>query len=74
MTLAAAIPVDEPIAPAGTALLTVRPAPRREPPFDDEVAGEAAMFPTRFDRPLPFPRAVPGTTPELRPRYDRDLP
>lgn len=39
---------------AGT--VVVRPAPRREPPFDDEIAdGQWAVRP--YDRPLPFQRA-----------------
>jgi hypothetical protein len=39
---------------AGT--FVVRPAPRREPPFDDEIADDTVV-PGRHDRPLPFARA-----------------
>ncbi|HEY2299383.1 MAG TPA: Rv3235 family protein [Jatrophihabitans sp.] len=39
---------------AGT--FVVRPAPRREPPFDDEIA-DGAFAPGRNDRPLPFARS-----------------
>ncbi len=35
------------------ASIVVRPAPVREPPFDDELAAASAG---RFDRPLPFAR------------------
>lgn len=35
--------------------IVVRPAPRREPPFDDELGTELAPV-TRYDRPLPFER------------------
>jgi len=33
--------------------VVVRPAPRRDPPFDDELA-DAAALPSRHDRRLPF--------------------
>ena len=32
----------------------IRPAPRREPPFDDEVQGVQLRAVGRYDRPLPF--------------------
>lgn len=35
--------------------IVVRPAPRREPPFDDELAGTASPV-GPHDRPLPFDR------------------
>lgn len=38
---------------AGT--IVVRPAPRRDPPFDDELAAEGATV-AAYDRPLPFDR------------------
>lgn len=38
----------------GSGQFVVRPAPRREPPFDDELAD--AGGPARYDRPLPFER------------------
>ena len=41
--------------------VTVRPAPRREPPFDDELAESGASLPGRFDRQLPFPRPAART-------------
>lgn len=34
----------------------LRPAPRREPPFDDEVHGVPLHAVGRYDRPLPFGR------------------
>jgi hypothetical protein len=32
----------------------IRPAPRREPPFDDELQGGQLRAVGRYDRPLPF--------------------
>ena len=34
--------------------IVVRPAPRREPPFDDELPEQAGR--ATYDRPLPFER------------------
>lgn len=45
----------------GAATITVRPAPRREPPFDDELDPSIATGP--LDQPLPFD--------EWRPRPQR---
>jgi hypothetical protein len=39
-------------------VITVRPAPRREPPFDDELAEAGVPRIGRLDQPLPFPEAV----------------
>lgn len=46
--------------------LVVRPAPRREPPFDDEVDPVSAV--TAYDRRLPFPEtsSAPVPPPILR--------
>jgi hypothetical protein len=60
---------------AATALATeravvVRPAPRREPPFDDELP-ETFVRPGPFDRRLPFdipPPTLPWRLPPPRPR------
>lgn len=41
-------------------LVVIRPAPRREPPFDDELPD--AHQPTRFDQRLPFARPAPVVT------------
>ncbi len=46
MTAAATEPVQRP--------LTVRPAPRREPPFDDELPVPALRAVGPHDQPLPF--------------------
>jgi hypothetical protein len=53
--------VDAPGASTGTSRgtedrIVLRPAPVREPPFDDEVA-DGALAAGRYDRPLPFRRA-----------------
>ena len=37
------------------AAVFVRPAPRREPPFDDELAEAGVVAAGRYDRQLPFP-------------------
>lgn len=48
----------EVLAPARA--IVIRPAPRREPPFDDELGDDAAPY-ARFDRALPFePAARPS--------------
>lgn len=39
---------------AGAPRITVRPAPRREPPFDDEVPPRHLRLVGPHDRPLPF--------------------
>ncbi|HLY33669.1 MAG TPA: Rv3235 family protein [Jatrophihabitantaceae bacterium] len=54
-------------------LITVRPAPRREPPFDDERAHRSALG--VLDCPLPFPEPLhPEPAPPLHTRLDPDLP
>lgn len=70
MTLAATVAADE-LGPRPSVLLTVRPAPRREPPFDDELPRSATV--SAYDQPLPFPRRTRSST-LARPRYDQDLP
>lgn len=78
MSLALALPPADPgQAPSAAVvatLLSVRPAPRREPPFDDEIPLGLRCAATALDRPLPFPPAThrPATT-ALRRRYDADL-
>jgi hypothetical protein len=62
------------ITDASPRLLTVRPAPRREPPFDDEIPAALRSAVTHFDRPLPFPRPVVRAPIGERRRYDPDLP
>jgi hypothetical protein len=59
--------------PAG-APLRVRPAPRREPPFDDELPPRRLHVVTRYDQPLPF--EVSGVQAELteRPGANAALP
>ncbi|SHF83978.1 hypothetical protein SAMN05443575_1039 [Jatrophihabitans endophyticus] len=41
-----------PARPGAASRVTVRPAPQREPPFDDEVAGRPLVG--RYDQRLPF--------------------
>lgn len=48
--------------PGGT--VTVRPAPRREPPFDDEL--DRSPTPGPLDRPLPFDEWRPARRPVSR--------
>jgi hypothetical protein len=51
--------------------VVIRPAPRREPPFDDELTGSSHA---PFDRPLPFDRsAQPPVWLPGRPRFS-ELP
>jgi hypothetical protein len=38
-------------------MITVRPAPVREPPFDDEVSARHLSVVGPYDQPLPFPSA-----------------
>lgn len=52
----------------------IRPAPRREPPFDDELV-DAAPGLGRFDQRLPFePAAAPPAAWQPRPPRPRSLP
>ena len=54
---------------AGPHRVTVRPAPRREPPFDDEIPQRHLTLVGPHDRPLPFApsrrRLTDGTTSSL---------
>jgi hypothetical protein len=43
------------VAPAPGRPIIIRPAPRREPPFDDELT-DTASLPSRYDQRLPFER------------------
>jgi hypothetical protein len=53
-------------------VMTVRVAPRREPPFDDELPDVPVG---RYDQPLPFLDArFAARAVEIRPRPDPDLP
>lgn len=56
--------------------IVVRPAPRREPPFDDEAAARHLQLVGPFDRHLPF--AAPARPhlpyPPMRPAADLALP
>ena len=45
---------DEPGAARHPARCTIRPAPHREPPFDDESAGRHLSLVGAHDQPLPF--------------------
>jgi hypothetical protein len=55
---AALIATPRPSHPA-VLTVTVRPAPRREPPFDDELASAVRRAIGPLDQPLPFERARP---------------
>jgi hypothetical protein len=54
-------------------LMTIRPAPRREPLFDDELPANVVRL-TRYDRPLPFDRPSVPESISIRPVADPDLP
>lgn len=55
-------------------LMTVRRAPRREPPFDDEIPSNVVPL-SRWDRPLPFEDLMPRRrTIAIRIVNDPDLP
>jgi hypothetical protein len=49
--------------PAPARLVVIRQAPRREPPFDDELPD--AHLPGRFDQRLPFARPAAPVVPRL---------
>ncbi len=40
--------------PVARRLISIRPAPRREPPFDDELPPRSLRLVGRYDQPLPF--------------------
>jgi hypothetical protein len=64
------LPLDE---PAPRRLLTVRPAPRREPPYDDESDRPVGL--NGYDLPLPFERTpVQPEAVAVRRRLDDELP
>jgi hypothetical protein len=66
-----------PISPASTPTgspARVRPAPRREPPFDDELDGQAAFALGGHDRPLPFARTADAPANFTLPVSRGDLP
>ncbi|HEY8865326.1 MAG TPA: Rv3235 family protein [Solirubrobacteraceae bacterium] len=55
--------------------MTVRPAPRREPPFDDEIPPRRLYAVGPLDQPLPFEPAVRGERAiAARPPQRTDLP
>jgi hypothetical protein len=63
MTAALAVPTAAPVR-----IATVHPAPRREPPFDDELPRHQLCLVRGRDRELPFPEppAADGGTPATR--------
>jgi hypothetical protein len=62
------------LAPSAPLPVVVRPAPRREPPFDDEF-GDARPLYGRFDRRLPFqPTPARPSLWQPRPPRPRGLP
>jgi hypothetical protein len=62
MTIALAAPVNgvDHLHSADVLQLTVRAAPRREPPFDDEMAARHLHAVGPLDQPLPFGRPSPA--------------
>jgi hypothetical protein len=56
-------------APAAAHRVIIRPAPRREPPFDDELPGGRPPY-GPDDRRLPFEK-IPAPAPAWRPRPPR---
>lgn len=75
MTAALALPIPAPPdtdtspseAPSPAPRVVIRAAPRREPPFDDEIDDPRAL-PRAFDRRLPFDRPAARSVPTLAPR------
>lgn len=55
-------------------VIRVRPAPRREPPFDDELPEERRCMVSTLDRPLPFVQIVEPAVIVVRPPRDSTLP
>jgi hypothetical protein len=68
------------LAPPIGRVYNVRPAPRREPPFDDEPSFRHLSRIGPLDRPLPFETAAPAAPVAVRPalsaphRMPQDLP
>jgi hypothetical protein len=56
-----------------TRVVTVLPAPRREPPFDDELSQPWLHIVRGRDRELPFPEPTPGLC-AIAPTRRADLP
>lgn len=73
MTLALVPAADVHAAPRRP-LVTVRAAPRREPPFDDELAPDTAASVSVFDQPLPFEQTAPEPPPPVHRPLDEGLP
>ncbi len=72
IALAAPGPAADRLASPERAQLTVRAAPRREPPFDDERPARHLHSVGPLDRPLPFARPAPRpvVTPVGSPRSE----
>lgn len=69
-----ASPIEAATSPGPTRLMTVRRAPRREPPFDDEVPSNVVPL-SRYDQPLPFEDlAAPSKPMVIHTITDPDLP
>lgn len=66
MTAALARPQATPDSVPTTPSVTVRPAPRREPPFDDEPPHRHLSVVGPYDQPLPFDAPSPRRLNELR--------
>ncbi|MDQ2751300.1 MAG: Rv3235 family protein [Actinomycetota bacterium] len=75
MTTALAGGSPAPKRTAAVRILTVRPAPRREPPFDDEIAPRRLYAVGPLDQQLPFESAARRDRPMAPPTVLRtDLP
>lgn len=59
-------------APAGAQRFLARPAPRREPPFDDELSGRHLSLAGPLDQPLPLDGLAPSAPSAMRLRAEPD--
>ena len=59
--------------PSRSSQVVIRPAPRREPPFDDEIPDGIAT-PGKYDRHLPFARRPPAVVRPAEPVRRGTLP
>lgn len=71
--MTAALLAAPPAAPCAPRPVTIRPAPRREPPFDDELGSETHTH-TAFDRRLPFEQTPRPSVWRPRPPRASGLP
>lgn len=60
--------------PVARRVISVRPAPRREPPFDDELPRRSLHLVGRYDQPLPFAAPTRRALVAPRPAANAGLP